>query len=119
MSFILTWISTTIATMAAIYIVPGLTAVGGSYVGPIMGALALALVNALVKPVMQMLSLPITILTLGIFLLVINALMLQLAGWLSVNVFGAGIEVSSFGSAFFGAIIISIVSALIGSLIGA
>jgi putative membrane protein len=119
MDFLGTWLITTLATMAAIYLVPGIETVGGTYLGPIMTALALALVNALIKPIMQILSLPITIMTLGLFALVINALMLELAASLSRNVFGAGIEISSFGSAFVGAIVISIVSAVLGVVFSA
>lgn len=119
MTFFLNWIATSLATMAAIYLLPGIRANGGQYLGPIMFALALALVNALVKPVMEFFSFPITVLTLGLFLLVINALMLQLASWLSTEVIGAGITIDSFGNAFVGAIIISIVSSVIGAIIGA
>ncbi len=117
MSFIGTWFVTTIATMAAIYLVPGINPVGGNWGAAIMTALALALVNALVKPVMQFLSLPITVLTLGLFSLVINALMLELAGYLAREIFGAGIAISGFGSAFIGAIIISIVSSILGAIV--
>ena len=74
MRFVGTWITTAIATAAAIAFVPGIEAVGGGYLGPIMCALALALVNATVKPVMQVLSLPLTIVSFGIFALVVNAL---------------------------------------------
>ena len=119
MSFFVTWFITTLATMAAIYIVPGIVAVGGSYMGPIMCSLALALVNALIRPIIEFLSLPVNILTLGLFGLIINAFMLQLAGSISRSVFGAGIEISSFGSAFVGALIISIASAILGVVIGA
>ncbi len=119
MSFVLTWIATAIATTAAIWLVPGITAVGGSFVGPVMCALALAFVNATIKPIMQVLSLPFTVLTLGFFYLVVNALMLQLASWLSSNLFGAGIYIRGFGSALFGAIVISIVSSIMGGLLGA
>ena len=75
MPFIGSWFITAIATAAAIWLVPGIEAVGGTWAGPIFCALALAFVNAVVKPVMTVLSIPITILTLGIFYLVINALM--------------------------------------------
>ena len=119
MSFIGTWFVTAIATAAAIWLVPGIDAVGGAWAGPIFCALALALVNAIVKPVMEILSIPITLLTLGIFCLVINALMLELASYLSRNVFQAGISISSFGAAFVGAIVISIVSAILGAVLGA
>lgn len=118
MHFLLIWLSTSIATLAATAIVPGIEAIGGDYMGPIMCALVLALVNASIKPIMKVLSLPITIITLGIFSLVINALMLELASWLSIGLFDAGIEVASFGSAFFGAIIISIVYSVVSKALG-
>ncbi len=54
-----------------------------------------------------------TILTLGIFQLVVNSLMLELASWFSLNLLGAGIVINGFGAAFFGAIVISIVSAIL------
>lgn len=118
MEFLITWLVTSIATAAAIAIVPGISAVGGSYMGPIMCALALALVNAIVKPFIELLSLPLTILTLGVFYLVVNALMLELAGNISVGLFGSGIQIDSFGAAFFGSIVISIASIIVGSVIG-
>lgn len=119
MSFIGSWFITAIATAAAIWLIPGIEAVGGTWAGPIFCALALAFVNAVVKPVMTVLSIPITILTLGIFYLVINALMLELASWLSRNIFHAGISIDSFGAAFLGAIVISIVSAILGAVLHA
>ena len=117
MEFLGTWLVTSIATAAAIALVPGIRAVGGSYLGPIMCALALALVNAIVKPVVEVLSLPLTIVTLGIFYLVINAMMLNLASDLSVSLFGSGIEIDSFGAAMMGAIVISLASMIIGPII--
>lgn len=116
MGFFATWIVTSIATAAAIALVPGINAVGGSLAGPIVCALILALVNAIIKPVVQLFSLPLTILTLGIFYLVINALMLQIASSLSVSLFGSGIAIDSFGSAFIGSIIISLASMLISPI---
>lgn len=118
MEFLITWFVTSIATAVAIALVPGIEAVGGSLLGPIMCALALALVNAIVKPVVQLLSLPLTVVTLGIFYLVVNALMLQLASRLSLDLFGSGITIDSFGAAFMGAIVISIASMIIGPIIG-
>ena len=117
MEFLGTWLVTSIATAAAIALVPGIRAVGGSYLGPIMCALALALVNAIVKPVVEVLSLPLTIVTLGIFYLVINAMMLNLASGLSVSLFGSGIEIDSFGDAFVGSIIISIATMVVSGVL--
>lgn len=76
---------------------------------PLIGvALILGIVSALVKPVLTILSLPIVILTLGLFLLVINAAMLLLTGWLA-DTLGIGFEVTGFWPAVGGAIIITIV----------
>ncbi len=119
MEFIGRWAVTSIAVMSAVWLVPGIDTVGGDYAGPIMCALALALVNATLKHILAILSLPITIVTLGLFYLVLNALMLELASYLSREIFHAGISIESFGSAFFGAIIISIVATVVGLVVGA
>ena len=78
----------------------------------VLAALVLAIINAAVKPVMVILTLPLTILTLGLFLLVLNAVCL----WL-VTVIVPGVEVRSFGAAFLGALIISVVSWVLTRLI--
>ncbi len=117
MEFIATWIVGAIAVGAAVWLVPGIEAVGGAYAGPIFTALFLSIVNACIKPVLKVLGLPFTILTLGLFSLVINAFMLELASFLSRNITHAGIVIDSFGAAFFGAIIISIVTMLLGGVI--
>ena len=79
-------------------------------------AVVFTLVNAVVKPVVQLLSLPLTILTLGLLLLVINALMLMLTSWITgaVHLFGAEYVVSGFWAAFFGAIVIGLVNWVVG-----
>lgn len=118
MTFLGRWLITAVATAVAIWMIPGITTVGGAYAGPILTALALSLINMSIKPIMQTLSLPLTIITLGIFSLVVNAIMLELASWLARNVFQAGISIDSFGSAFFGAIVISIVTAILGAITG-
>ena len=61
-----------------------------------------------------MISLPVTFLTLGVFQLVVNSFMLELASWLSVNLLGSGISISGFWSAFVGAIIVSIMCSILG-----
>lgn len=82
-------------------------------------AVVFTLVNAVVKPIVQLLSLPLTILTLGLFLLVVNALMLMLTSWITgaVQLFGAEYVVSGFWAAFFGAIVIGLVNWVLGMLI--
>jgi putative membrane protein len=72
-------------------------------------ALVAGLVNALIRPILFLLTLPLTILTLGLFTLILNALMFQFVGWLV-----GGFHVDSFTGAFLGALLLSIVS-FIGS----
>jgi len=79
----------------------------------LLAALILGIVNAFVRPVVILLTLPLTILTLGLFLLVINAAMLSLVAWML-----DGMTVSGFWSAFFGAIVIAITGWLASSFIG-
>jgi len=73
-------------------------------------------VNAFVRPVVAILSIPFYILTLGLFFLVVNALMLMLTSWLA-DLVGVPFEVDGFWTAVFGGLVISIVSALIGLLL--
>ena len=71
--------------------------------------LAFGLVNAVVKPIVKLLALPLYILTLGLFTLVVNAAMLELVGWLSEKT-DYGLRVNNFGTAVIGALIVSVVS---------
>ena len=119
MNFIIRWIVTAVAVGVAVWIVPGITTVGqDATIAIAAGALVLSFVNAVLKPIVQTLSFPISVLTLGLFYLIVNALLLELAAWASTGIFGSGIAVNGFGSAFIGSIIISIVSALVNGLIG-
>lgn len=78
--------------------------------------LFLNIVDSLVKPFLTVISLPLTIITLGIFQLVVNSFMLELASYLSVNLLGAGISIASFGSAFMGSILVSIMRSILDSI---
>ena len=87
--------------------------------------LVLALVNSLVKPVAKFLTFPLYIVTFGLFSLVVNGAMLSLTGWLTdhIGALGAGgsvplgLEVSTFGSAIIGSIIISVISSIIAAML--
>ncbi len=79
----------------------------------LLAALVLAVINAAVRPIMVVLTLPLTVLSLGLFLLVLNAICL----WL-VTVLVPGVEVRSFGAAFLSALIISIVSWVLSMVVG-
>lgn len=109
LQFILTWLATAVSLFLTAFIVPGLTIVGFS--SAIVGAAVLGLVNAVVKPILVLLTLPLTILTLGLFLLVVNAIALGLVGYLT-----PGLTVAGFFPAVFGSIVLTIVSGLINQL---
>lgn len=104
-----------VALWVAVELVPGL-AYDGDLVTLLLVALIFGLVNALVRPLLAVLSCPLIILTLGLFILVINGLMLALTAWLSRQ-FGLGFTVESFWAALLGAIVISIVSALLSMFV--
>lgn len=91
-------------------LVPGIDITDGWSL--LWAALVLGIMNAVVRPVLIIMTLPLTILTLGLFLLVINAAMLSLVAWML-----DGVIVSGFWSAFFGAIVISITGWLASSFI--
>lgn len=82
-------------------------------------AVVFTLVNAVVKPIVKLLSLPLTILTLGLFLLVVNALMLMLTSWITTTFqpFGAEFTVNGFWAAFIGAIVIGLVNWVLGMVV--
>ena len=80
---------------------------GSTWVNIVIAALVMGIINALVRPVLLLLSLPVNILTLGLFTLVVNALMLMLVAALTA------LNVSGFGGAFVGAIILTILNWLI------
>jgi putative membrane protein len=114
MGFVVRVVFNAVAVWLATVIVPGLEVVGGDTTGARIGVLLVVglifgLVNAVVKPVLQILSLPLLILTLGLFLLVVNALMLELTAWIT-SALPWGLTVNNFGTAVLGAIVISIVS---------
>ena len=104
----------------AVWIVPGMDLLGGTdaWVGIAIFGLILSLINISIKPIMQVLSLPISVITLGIFYLIVNTLLLYIAAWLANGIFQVGIDIATFGSAFVASIVISIVSSLMNSLVG-
>ncbi len=111
LGFILRTVITGLGIWLAAYLVPGVSATSTGAL--VWAAIALGLINAFVRPVLVLLTLPFTILTLGLFLLLLNAAMLNLAGW-----FVDGFDVVGFWDSVFGAIVISVVSGLCSSFIG-
>ena len=111
--FLQSWIINTLAVLVAAIVLGGHI----HYEKPadlIVAALLLGILNAFVRPILMLLALPLLIFTLGLFTLVINALLLYFVGVLM----GAHFQVDSFGFAFLGAIIISIVSLALNALTG-
>ena len=105
--FLIRVLITAVGLLLASMLVPGVAV--ASPMGLLFAALVLGFVNALVRPVVVVLTLPLTILTLGLFLLVVNAAMLQLVDW-----FIDDFAVTGFWSAVFAALIIALTS-MIGS----
>ncbi len=105
---LLRWIINAIALAVAATLVSGIHVDGGWLVLALV-ALIFGLVNALIRPVVTLLTCPLIILTLGLFTLVINAVMLLLASWIA-GLLGIGFMVDGFWPAFWGGLVISIVS---------
>lgn len=95
------------ALAAAAWIVPGIQV--SNIWALLIAALIFGIVNAIVKPLLTLLTCPLIIVTLGLFIFVINALMLMLTDWIATQL-DVGFVVENFGAALIGAIIISIVS---------
>ena len=119
MRFLLRWGITAAAVAVAAWIVPGIWIDQPHRVWTvIVVALVLGLVNAFIRPVISLMSCGLIVLTLGLFTLVINGLMLWFASWITVNWLGLAFHVDGFWSAFWGAIIVSIVSLLLSTFVG-
>lgn len=107
---LLHWFISAASLLIVAYIFPGIEVRG--FGTALLAPIVIGLVNATVGFILKILTLPLTLLTLGLFWLVINALMLQLASMLV-----PGFYIASFWSAFFGAIVLSIVSTILSALI--
>ncbi len=101
--FIFRWLVTSVAIVIAAWLVPGISVSGtGATVG---AALLLGILNAFIRPVLLLLSAPLILVSLGFFIFIINALLL----W-AVPTFVPGFQVAGFGSAFWGAIVVGLIS---------
>ena len=107
---LIVWLINTVSLIAVAYLLPGVSV--ASFGTALIAALVLGLVNTIIRPVLILLTLPATILTLGLFIFVINGLLFWFVGS-----FIQGFFVSGFWSGFFGAIFYSLVSWAISSLV--
>ena len=101
----------------AAWLVPGIRVEGNAWLVYTVMAIILGFVNALVRPILKFLTCPLIILTLGLFILVVNAITLWLASAIAVGWFHVGFYVDGFWSAFLGALIVSIVSVILTALV--
>jgi putative membrane protein len=108
MHFLVRLLINAAALWVATHIVPGI-AYEGRWTSLLVVALVFGVLNASVRPLIKVLTFPLLILTLGLFTLVINALMLMLTGWISDRL-NLGLHVTGFWSAFWGGLVVSIVS---------
>jgi putative membrane protein len=110
MGLIVRWIVNTVALFIVVSIVPGFHYT--SIVSLAIAAAVLGLLNAIVRPILFVLTLPLTVVTLGLFLVILNAIMLEMTAWVV-----PGFRISGFGWAVVGAIVLGIIS-LVTSRIG-
>lgn len=107
--FLLTWLATAVALLITAKIVPGFFI--SNFTTALVASFVIGLINAFVRPILAFLSLPITLISFGLFTFVLNALTLWLASALT-----PGFEIRNFGSALLGSIVLAIVSSIISYL---
>lgn len=110
-NFLLTWLLAAVSLVITAYLVPGF--VINSFVAALIAAVMLGLVNAIIRPILVLLTLPITIVSLGLFLFIVNAITIWLAGYLT-----PGFDVNGFIPALIGSIVLTIVSSVLNRLVG-
>lgn len=116
MRFLLRLLITAAALWAAVALVPGIRYDGGW--GGLLGvALVFGLVNAVIRPILFWLTCPLVFLTLGLFVFVVNALMLGLTAWIAGEI-GIAFVVTDFIPALLGALVVGVVSALLNVFVG-
>lgn len=121
MRFVLRVLINGVAIWLATLVLPGLTVVGGESTGERAGvvllvALIFGIVNAVVRPIVSFLSFPLYVLTLGLFTLVVNALMLMLTAWITERS-DWGLRVDDFWTALIGGFVIAVVSFVLSVVI--
>ncbi len=111
--FLLTWLVTAVALLITAQIVPGFSV--KNFAAALVAAVILGLVNAIVRPIVVFFTLPLTILTLGLFLFVINAIMLLVVSYLTP---GFGLVITGFVPALLGSIVLAVVVSVLNLFVG-
>ncbi len=117
MRILIHWLITSVALVVAAWLVPGIRVEREAWTIFAAMAVILGLVNAIVRPLLKVMSCPLIILTLGLFVLVINGLTLWMASAIAVRWFHVGFYVDGFAPAFIGALIVSIVSVILTAIL--
>jgi putative membrane protein len=118
MKLIIRWLIISLSLFVANWLLPGIRVEGKAWVVYAIVAIVFGLVNAVIRPILKFLSCPLIMLTLGLFTLVINGIMLWLASYISVKWLDVGFYVDGFVTAFLGALIVSIVSVVLSIFVG-
>ena len=113
--FIIRWAINAVALYAAVALVPGIHPQSTNWLSFVWLALIFGVINALLNPLLKLLTCPLILLTLGLFTLLINTLLFYLAGQISLN-FGFGFTVDGFWSALLGSLIVSVVSIVLATM---
>ncbi len=118
MKLIVRWITGAIAIAVAAWLVPGIR-IEGTSAWLVVGLMAviLGLVNAIIRPILVLLSCGFILVTLGLFMIVVNGLTFWLSSWIAVNWFNIGFYVDGLWPAILGSIIVSIVTFLLAMLL--
>lgn len=116
MRFLLRLLATAAALWVAVVLVPGIT-----YTGGVLGLLGVALVfgfvNAVIRPILKVLTCPLVVLTLGLFVFILNAFLLWVTAEMA-QALGLGFDVTGFWAALVGALIVAIVSTVLNLFVG-
>lgn len=112
--FLKSWLINTLAVLVAVIILRNHMSYGGKLENLLAASFLLGILNAFIRPILVIFALPLLVLTLGLFMLVINALMLCFVSWLMQPYF----QVNTFGTALLGALIISVVSGVLNIMTG-
>ena len=110
MKLLIGWLLSALALLAVAYLVPGIHV--SSFMSALIAAAVIGLANILIKPILLILTLPVTIITLGLFIFVINGLLFWLSGYLL-----QGFDVKTFTAGIIGAIVYSIISWILSAIV--
>jgi len=117
MRFLIRWAIISFSLFIADWLIPGIQVKGNALAVFVVAAAILGLLNAVLRPILKFLSCPLILLTFGLFVFVLNGLMLWLASVVATRLFGVDFYVHGFWSAVLGGIVVSVVSVILTALL--